>query len=266
MLIRIDLPLQTGYIVETQCGHLLKQCELNYGVYAHRVDVLNKNDNVISVNSEFQQYKITFNNKMEVSPSAISTIRRLIFDNSIYNSEILAFHGAAVEYRNRAYVFLASTTTGKSTLSSYLTSIGLGYISDDCVLIDKKSHFVYPCTTPIHLRKGGLDVLRFCGHEPSFYEELNDGIVERFVYTPANFIRSALPLEHIFFISRSDSENSVEGLNSFFAVQQLLFSPITHYEISTSYLKDIANIVNHTRCDKLVYCDLDFVAETVYST
>ena len=60
----------------------------------------------------------------------------IIFDNTNYDRRIFALHGAAVEWKGKGYLFLAATASGKTTLASYLTSQGFGYITDDCILLD----------------------------------------------------------------------------------------------------------------------------------
>lgn len=84
----------------------------------------------------------------------------IIFDNTNYDRRIFALHGAAVEWKGKGYLFLAATASGKTTLASYLTSQGFGYITDDCILLDCVDFQVYPCHTLLHLRDGGVDVLK----------------------------------------------------------------------------------------------------------
>ena len=84
----------------------------------------------------------------------------IIFDNTNYDRRIFALHGAAVEWKGKGYLFLAATASGKTTLASYLTSQGFGYITDDCILLDRVDFQVYPCHTLLHLRDGGVDVLK----------------------------------------------------------------------------------------------------------
>ena len=69
-----------------------------------------------------------------------------LFDNNRYDNSVLALHGAAVEYGGRAYLFLASSTAGKTTLCAYLLSLGFGFVTEDCILVDRSTFDIHPCT------------------------------------------------------------------------------------------------------------------------
>ena len=99
-------------------------------------------------------------NRTIENASGILAIDEIISNNTEYDNSIFALHGAAVEWNGKAILFLASTTSGKSTLTSYLTKNGFGYITDDCILLDRTSCDIHPYSTPIYLRDGGLEILK----------------------------------------------------------------------------------------------------------
>jgi len=189
-------------------------------------------------------------------------IDTIIYENTVYDESILALHGSAVEWNGKAYAFLAATESGKTTLTSYLTGMGLGYITDDCVLIDRNSLMVYPYTCPVHLRDGGLAVLDSLGKRPSSLQFLDDEIMRRYIYTPQNCVEQPLPLGGIFFIQRSEAENTVVELHGSEKMILLMQSPITPYDPSPEYIELFARL-GRFKCEKLVYKDMDFVGDIV---
>ena len=210
-----------------------------------------------------REYTVTIENMVMNTAHPIFHLNRFLFDNPSYDDNILALHGAAIEWRGQCHVFLASTTTGKTTLASYLTHCGCGYLTDDCVLLDRKSYMVYPFSTPFHLREGGLNVLKKYNASPKNSSKLfeRDGDY-RYVYTPKNTVECAIPLREIFFLERTETENALLPMSATDKLAALLKSPITVYPITAEYLRLLSEIgKNYCKC--LKYCDINFVKEVV---
>jgi len=203
-------------------------------------------------------YNFKHGGNCEIVSCPLFELKELCFRVTRFDESIIALHGAAVEYNGMAYVFLAATGNGKTTLTGYLTSSGFGYITDDCVLLDRVDFKVYPHNCPIHLREGGLEVLKQLGKAPNSIGES----MERFVYTPDDTITEPLPLGGIFFIERSGSGNILLKPKSNDIVIELMKSPITNYEVTPYYHRTIMNLARKP-CRKLMYKDMDFVAETI---
>jgi hypothetical protein len=189
-------------------------------------------------------------------------IDSIIFETTVYDSSILALHGSSVEWNGKAYLFLAGTFSGKTTLASYLTSSGFGYITDDCILIDRDSFEVYPYNCPIQLRDGGLEVLEKLGKVPPNLQFLDDAVIQRYIYTPQNCVTQPLPLGGIYFIELNEIENMIVDISTNEKMTELMKSPITNYAITPEYLKLIARLSQKV-CGKLIYKDMEFVAKTI---
>ena len=78
-------------------------------------------------------------------------------------SNIIFLHAAAILHSSLAYIFAASTGSGKTTLTAYLSESGCGYISDDETRIDMTSLRVHSDPKPLHLREESIPILRSCG-------------------------------------------------------------------------------------------------------
>lgn len=258
----LSLPYQTTYSIKTNCETLVSLLQQKYGEYVHLSD--RKADFPISVMEAGigNLFEICTPYKLYSTSQPLLELDEIIFDNTNYDRCIFALHGAAVEWKGKGYLFLAATTSGKTTLASYLTSRGFGYITDDCILLDRTDFQVYPYHTPLHLRDGGVDVLKRCRAVPDGLELLDDAAVKRYVYTPKNCVSWPLPLEKIFFITRTENKNQLLGMNTTEQITELMKAPITNYQVTAEYLKFISRLAK-TGCSRLLYCDMDFVAEVI---
>ena len=208
---------------------------------------------------------ITPTHDVDVSASTtpLYDIDRYLFEHATYDESIYALHGAAVEWHGKAYLFLAATTSGKTTLTSYLTSRGFGYLTDDCILLRRSDFYVHPYATPIQLRDGGLEVLRAYDTIPKHLELLEEpNSWRRFVYTPSHCITEPLPLARIFFIQRTEDENTLIPMKSTERMTSLMKAPITNYRVDGDYLRLISRLAK-VDCHILRYCDMNYVKELI---
>ena len=186
-----------------------------------------------------------------------------MFDNTVYDERILALHGAAVEYDGYCHLFLASTTSGKTTLTSYLTSNGFGYLTDDCILLDRSDYKIHPFTTPIQLREGGLAILNQCNSVPKDIRKLDEPpALTRYVYTHEGCVHRPVPLKNVYFIKLTEGENYLSDMSTTERMTELLKSPITPYGITKEYLCFISRLAK-TNCQRLFYSDMNFVKDVI---
>lgn len=163
----------------------------------------------------------------------------------------MAFHGAGVEYNNKAYLLLAPTFTGKTTLTTFLTTKGFGYISDDCVLIDKKGLDVFSVPSSIHLRPGGLSVMREIGFSEKLYTTSGQDV--RHIFIPPHRINKPIPLAAIMFISR-DSINSVHEMDYMDKIQCMVQSLFNQSVVTVDNIHYISEL-SKKRMFKVSYSD-----------
>lgn len=255
----ISLPFQTTYRISTNCPTLPALLSLKYGEYVSENSTQSANFEIVVIRAG-SLYNIFFQGKKIVSQTVLLTIDQILFENTIYDPGIFALHGGSVESSGKAYLLLAPTTSGKTTLTSFLVSQGFGYLTDDCILLDRSTFQVHPCRIPLHLRPGGLSVLeRYCAVPPNLQAL---GIESRYVYSPANSVDRAIPLGGIFFITRTDDDNRVIEMNTNERILALMNSPITNYNVDSTYLKFLSRLAKFT-CQKLYYSDMRFVAEVI---
>lgn len=252
-------PCRTAYSIRTDSARLAALLRLQYGEYFYpgRAEGF-----PISVTETGGRFEIRTPQGVRTAQFPLQAIDDILFENTRFDGDIFALHGAAVEWNGTACLFLAATTGGKTTLASYLTSQGFGYITDDCILLERESFRVRPCCTPIHLREGGLEVLRRRRAVPEGLRLLDDGAVKRYVYTPRRRAGRALPLGAIYFIQRTEGENRLLPMTATERITELMKAPVTDYPVNAEYLKFLSRLAKE-KCGRLLYSEMDFAAEVM---
>lgn len=257
MIIHIELPLQTIFTIITDCPQLLNSLSIEYGQYC----VLSKEKCgfVIEVLKKEKLFEIIYENIVLTTSNPIKLIHNIMYKYRKYDCNYFAIHGAAIEYNKTAVVFVAPTLGGKTTLTAYLTLNGYGYITDDCVLVRKSDFQVFPCATPLHLRKKGVEILQ--ANNLSIKGLEVDSDLERLIYKPRNAISGPLPLRSIFFIKYSN-ENIISKMKFEEKIENLLKAPITNYNIDSQYFDFIFKI-SQFPCQRISYSDFKYVENAI---
>lgn len=258
-ILNMVAPCQSNFTIKTDCCELANSLKLKHGKY---IKSENNKDFLITVIKKENRYEISFGDEILITDSPLRRVEDIMYENRRYDENIFAIHGGAVEYMGGAYLIVAATTSGKTTLTSYLTSKGFGYITDDCILLNRSNFDIYPFNTPMHLRGGGYKVLERLGCLPDNLVLLDDVSIKRYVYTPENCIAQPLPLKKIFFITRTEDLNLLEKMSTNEKITALLKSPIKEYKIDAKYLSFISKLASMP-CERIYYSDMNFVAEVI---
>ena len=257
----LKLPCRTPYALITNCQHLTKLLRFKHGMYMISSAKFTHHNTIKAIGTH-HTYAVSYKNNYCITRHPLQAIEEILHAHRTFPPNIFALHGAAIEHNRQAYLFLAPTTTGKTTLTSYLTTQGFGYITDDCVLLDRETFTIHPYTTPLHLRSGGVAVLKEYNALPDTLEYLDDPAFQRYVYTPDNCITDSLPLGRIFFITRTKHDNHIEEMNGTQRMTALLKSPIIEYPLTSEYMQFIARL-SKVPCNQLFYCDMNYVTEVI---
>lgn len=258
----ICCPFQTSFCVESEDEQFLANLKLKYGNYFTEQGA--QEDLCFHVTREPVRdgYRIKWNGEVAHVESPIVYLAREIVSCRQFHPSVLALHGAAVEHEGGAYVFLAATTSGKTTLTTFLTQSGFCYLTDDCVLIDRETLEVYPYTTPIHLRAGGVEVLQQYESCPTVLNHLQDPGFERWTFLPTSCAKMPFPLKQIFFLQRTEQENGVISLDTNEIISRLLKSPIIEYPMTVDHLKIISRLSQGSAAE-IRYKDMNYVTEVL---
>ena len=179
-----------------------------------------------------------------------------------FDDKVIAFHASAVECGGKAYVFLARSGAGKTTLCAYLTAHGFGYITEDCVLIDRETLRVYPYTAPLRLRPGGITALEAAGVCLPPLKRMLEGELFRYIYEPDNPVEKPLELGGIYFILRTLNMNAAIDMTGTTKMHQLMLSPMIPYPVDGEFLRLMTKI-GSVPCRNLVYKDMNYAAEVL---
>ena len=249
------------FAIHTDDENIARALRINYGD-ALIVEETVSADHVISIDRDGGSYRVTLDQQSTVTGEPLYELERILFEYTNYDQNILALHGAAVEWQGAAYLFLAATTGGKTTLTSYLTHHGFGYLTDDCILLNRHTSVIHPDGKPIHLRSGGLSVLQNCGAAPAAWQIFQTPQGERYVFLPETVCASPVPLTGIFFLNRTENANAITRLGANDALRELLHSPITPYPPQGEYLRLLLRIAARG-CYMLTYCDMEWVRRQI---
>lgn len=256
----IKLPFQSIFSVSTDSPELLYPLSLQYGDYLKTTSAQDP-DFKLSVTAKGSDYWIETAQEGYLSHYPITEIDRFMFEHTVYDPHIFAMHGAAVEWQERCFLFLAPTTAGKTTLTAFLNAHGFGYLTDDCILLDRGDFRIHPCITPLHLRDGGVEILRECGALPPHLERLElSPPLHRWVFKASRCIREPLPLEEIYFIQRDKYLNQCIPMSTTEKMTELMKAPITPYPLNGEYLHFLSRLTK-INCFHLIYQDMNYIKE-----
>ena len=257
----VDAPFQSSFSISTNCDRIKNIMYLQYGSYVTQLPCLV--DFSFSIFFDGNMYMLTTPKDSHYTKNPVYEMECYLFENKSYSSEFLALHGAAVEWKNKAYLFLAPSLAGKTTLACHLVNQGFGYITEDCILLRKSDLHVLPYTTPIQLRQGSLKVLtqhKSCPEDLKILEDPSGK--KRYVFFPNNCINKPLPLSTIYFIQRTEGEDCHIKLKAGEGMLALIHSSITNYEFSTDYLRTLSQLAQDN-CFRLCYASMDYVKNLI---
>lgn len=254
----VTLPFQTAYTVITDCETVARLFALQHG---HYIRPETETAYTFIATREDEGYTVRFGDQTLHTDSAYDTIEEIMHRERRYDGRVLALHGTAVAHEGRVYLFLAPTGGGKTTLAAYLTSQQFAYLTDDCILVDRETLQVYPCTAPIHLREGGKKVLQYTADAPPQTERMVTRSDQRHVYMPSVVADKPLPLGAIFFISHTEEDRLIP-MTTTERMLYLLKSPLTVYPMNKEHLTVMARLTA-LPCYKLFYRDMAFVKEVI---
>lgn len=255
----IDRPAMQPIRITTESIKVAKWLALYYGRYFRPNNAIIKT--TIEISETDNKYKITYNNTSTITDSFIKDFSDLLREITVCDSNAFVLHGASIEYRNEAYVFLAPSTGGKTTLTSYLCERKFGYITDDFTIIDKESLIVIPTNKPIHLRLKSLVLLNNTYNLKIKTYNLDDGFTKRFIYQPNNICVESIPIRSIYFLKRNNETNKISKVpnveKSIYLLKSLMFSK----NVTSDVLS--INKLSKYPCYILEYSDLGFVEKLI---
>jgi hypothetical protein len=244
-------------LIETDCEDLVSNLALVYGQYCTDREGDTPCLSVTVKKNAKDGYEIRGKGAGVRSVDPLQDLENIIYDGTTIREGIFGLHAGAVRIGQKAVVFVAPTSNGKTTLTTYFVRKGYDYITDDCVLIDMEQMVIHPFPKPIHLREGGIRALDMAGVRPDT-TLLDTGMLRRYIYTPPCPLQQDIGIGRILFLDRNETENEVTALKPAIAMQEILRSPITATRMDQRYIRFVHRLARYP-CVVVVYKDMEFV-------
>ena len=245
-------------IIDTNDKKMNMSIKKIFGEYAaHEIENISSYKNFLYLDDKILERRMDSGGCAE----KIQVLENIIFEQSRAKDNFFVFHGGGVAYKDELYLFLGKSTSGKSTLTTFLINNGFKYISDDIIPVNTEKNTASSPGNPIMLRDGGLNVLKSCGihMECEYCSE-----IERYLYMPEIDFDSQYTVKKIFFIERS-AKNQIHSMNASDILNAILINSKTKYTNIGIALKYIANL-NKDNIKKIEYCSFEFILEELMST
>lgn len=258
----ISCPYRESFCIVTNSFKINEYLWKKYGIYCSTSKgTLSKKCMLIRVYFCETEYSIITKDGVCTTKTPIRVLDNIMSHANPFSNDVYLFHGAAVSKNDKAVLFLAPTSIGKTTLTSYLTNYGFSYLTDDCIIIEKNTLFVVPYSTPMMLRSGGKKVLEFYNISTNDLDTIDNELEIRYVYTPKNFQNNKATISSIYFINRADL-NSVSTLSSYDAKIKLLKSTMSNYELNQEYMNFITRLAK-INCYDVSYNDITYISNLI---
>jgi hypothetical protein len=88
----------------------------------------------------------------------LSSLVQHVNRRAVERSHGLALHAGGVEHDSISFVFPAAMEAGKTTLAAGLVRAGLGYLTDEAVVVDPRTLMIQPYPKPFSLDPGSWDL------------------------------------------------------------------------------------------------------------
>ncbi len=262
---------EVSVLVETDCevaNHVL-QSHLNASAYNHKVESQNVEGNEFDA----QVRLLKHGNEWRLSDDAAGIDRRLLSQgDALYHlTDRIVFyvadksasahclHAAAVADNGKVIAIPASSGSGKSSLTCWLVAQGLGYITDELILLDSQSN-IQGVARPIQIKHHGVAAIKpllrskqspiyaggFANSVP--IESLGGQLSARTDNQLALFV---------FPTYRADAGFSFTQLSSAQAGMALMSNHVNARNIDGHGFRDVMQLIRQTPCYALEYGGFD---------
>lgn len=178
----------------------------------------------------------------------------IIRDHVQLDDDYCYLHGAAAIISGHLCLFLSETGTGKSTLGVYLDSLGHLCMTDDLIILNKRTNTLFPISQYAHIREGSVSLLSD-QHTIFTYNPFLD----RYEYElSAQRFEKAYKVEHIFTLHRREGPSAMLVSNS--ATSGILDNMFLPYQVKNNILSAI-QLGNHFPIHELYYHHLSEVLD-----
>ncbi len=177
--------------------------------------------------------------------------------------QYLISHAAVVERNDRAFIFPATTGSGKSTLCAALVGHGWRLLSDEMALLSLADGLIYPVPRPISLKNQSIDIIRSRYPDMVIGQRINDTVkgVLAHVRPPASSVaassRAASATQVIFPRYQAAAQTQLEPISKARALLKMAENSFNYNILGTAGFNSLADLINHCDCYNFSYSCLD---------
>lgn len=199
--------------------------------------------------------------KEKITTGIVPYIENFLIRNSCADCGYLMLHGGGVSLNGSAFIFLADSMIGKSTLITHLCEKGFEYITDDRLVVDVNNLTVMPFNKTIMLRPEGKDILSTTYGHTFVTESFRYKKIVREFFDPDLFITENTKIKKIFVIDRKDGIK----LHSETIKREMRYSELMKYCLSIKDLEKAVDFVTlgKVEMEKVQYSNLDDMASFI---
>ena len=270
------LPFSNVFYISSNTQSVIDSMKFLYGKYAICcTDEINefKIKDAIAIQVCFvgrfnMPFLVVYADRQIITDVPIQVITSIIFNQTRFDCEVVPLHAAAVELNGKAYVLIGDTGAGKTTATCYLCKNGFGYITDDCTLINATELTIVPCAIPMHLRQGGLNVLRSYGLLIDKVTEVLYFKEPRYAFMPnENVLPLTTPLAIGGFLKLTRSTiNNISKLSEVTEVNMLILKAMRNLSsLDARALRTVVKLTTLVNAFEVKYSDLSILKKMIKS-
>lgn len=258
----INIPFQKNYCLLIDDANLYQDFSLFFGKLASSNSLNNEDCYTYIIEKCENHYFCIYENQKTQTHDPIAFIHKIINSNFRETKGKIVLHASAIQHNNEAFVFIAPTRTGKTTLIAYLNSKGYNVITDDCAIIDIESKKIHLYEAPIHLREGGYNILNSNNLSLNLQGTVNLESGKRYIIPTNSTSINEIPIRSFIFIKRNNMNFISEKLDKTMVFSKLLISTICMYNQNSSLYK---NILELSKIDSysVIYKDMSFIEDFI---
>lgn len=191
--------------------------------------------------------------KVNSCKDAYLKIIDIIREHIVFHNNLIALHGATIDYLDKRFVFLASSGTGKSVLTAFLsTKSGFKCCSDDVIYIDCVDNNSVAYSKYIYLRPSAQNIDEL---DKSLFKKYDEFVSRFLVQLEPTNIETKRRIERFVVLSRESVDRNyitkcVDPFNA------LLYNLFFTHQIRHS-LRQVARLSTTTAVDILHYNNLE---------
>lgn len=211
----INIPhATTVYKISTNINKFSEQIKLHYGSMVEckprflidretDIDIIAIDKNIKITKGSEVLFEAALDNNININ-FCVCMVMSLIREQLHFQSDWNAYHGSAVKIKDKCFLFLASTHSGKTTLTSFLSYQPYSeIISEDLAIINFNNQKIISINAPVFMRKNSYELLK--EKYGIYFKDIKntDYNMEQRFYTSENLIKHGIEykIDAIFFLN-----------------------------------------------------------------